>query len=220
MWLVVNKRHRINSTTKVGLRYGLRHLAVSFFILETSKRKVIMDVEALRKQYLPNKIKVLFIAEAKPDADDRFFYDTQVSARDYLYLNLMRALYDDAKNAEVKDLRKQKEKFLERFKKDGYYLVDAVDEIDSKMKSPQRTRAIKSNANKKIVEVRELLDKHGDQNTKVVLIKATVFDGLYNLMKSEFNIVNDFKIYFPSSRKKNVENFLEGMSKVVEELRV
>ena len=179
-----------------------------------------MDVEALRKQYLPNKIKVLFIAEAKPDAGDRFFYDTQVSTRDYLYLNLMRALYDDAKNAEVKDLRKQKEKFLERFKKDGYYLVDAVDEIDSKMKSPQRTRAIKSNANKKIVEVRELLDKHGDQNTKVVLIKATVFDGLYNLMKSEFNIVNDFKIYFPSSRKKNVENFLEGMSKVVEELRV
>ena len=28
-----------------------------------------MDVESLRKQYLPNKIKVLFVAEAKPDAD-------------------------------------------------------------------------------------------------------------------------------------------------------
>ncbi len=176
-----------------------------------------MDVEALRKQYLPSKIKVLFIAEAKPDADDRFFYYDKVKTRDYLYLHMMYALY--CKTADdMQYLRDHKAEFLNRFKRDGYYLVDAVDEIDSKMKSPQRTRAIKANANKKIVEVRELLDKHGDQNTKVVLIKATVFDGLYDLMKSDFNIINDFKIYFPSSHKKNVENFLEGMRSVVLEL--
>lgn len=59
---------------------------------------------------------------------------THVIAKDYLYLNLMRALYDDAKSTDIKYLREQKIKFLKRFKEDGYYLVDAVDEVKSEWK--------------------------------------------------------------------------------------
>lgn len=178
-----------------------------------------MDVETLRKQYLPNKIKVLFIAEAKPDADDRFFYSPQVTAKDYLYLNLMRALYDDAKSADIKYLREQKMKFLKRFKEDGYYLVDAVDEIKSEWKSPQRTKAIKANAENKINEIGQLLSDHDSVDAKIVLIKSTVFDGLYESMKGSdfnFNIIHDFKIYFPSTGRES--DFFKQMDKIVKEL--
>lgn len=174
-----------------------------------------MDVEKLRKSYLPNKIKVLFIAEAKPDADDRFFYYDKVKTHDYLYLHLMYALYDKTKD-DVQYLRDHKAEFLNRFKEDGYYLVDAVDEIRSNPPSSKRTRIIRANAVNKISEIRELLAKHGDQNTKIVLVKATVFDALYDLMKEDFNIVNDFKIYFPSTG--NEADFLKQMSKVTQEL--
>lgn len=180
-----------------------------------------MDVEALRKRYLPSKIKALFIAEAKPDAEDRFFYDPQVATRDYLYLNLMRALYDDVKNAEVKELRERKAEFLERFKKDGCYLIDAVDEIKSEWKSPQRTKAIKANAENKINEIGQLLSDHDSVDAKIVLIKSTVFDGLYESMKKSdynFNIIHDFKIYFPSTGRES--DFFRQMYKIAKELRV
>ena len=175
-----------------------------------------MDVEALRKHYLPSKIKVLFVAEAKPDAADRFFYYDKVTTRDYLYLHMMYALYGKTHD-DMQYLRAHKAEFLSRFKQDGYYLVDAVDEISASMSSPKRTKAIKANAANKIAEIRELLSTHGDQNTKVVLIKATVFDGLYDVMKDDFNIVNKSKIYFPSNGRER--EFLEQMAEVIESMR-
>jgi hypothetical protein len=176
-----------------------------------------MDVESLRKQYLPSKIKVLFVAEAKPDADDRFFYYDKVRTHDYLYLHIMYALYGKT-TVDTQYLREHKVDFLNRFKQDGYYLVDAVDEVESGMSSSKRTKAIKANATNKIAEIRELIAKHGDQNTKVVLIKTTVFDGLYDSMKNEFYIMNDFKIPFPSNG--NEAGFLKQMSKVTQELHI
>ena len=175
-----------------------------------------MDVETLRENYLPNRIKVLFIAEAKPDTDDRFFYYHKVMTHDHLYLHLMYALYDKTKD-DTQYLRNHKTEFLNRFKQDGFYLVDAVDEIKSGTSSPTRTKAIRTNAANKLAEIRELISKHGDLNTKIVLIKATVFDALYDLMKDEFNVVNDFKVNFPSTG--NETKFLQQMKKVVEELR-
>ncbi len=173
-----------------------------------------MDVETLRKSYLPSKIKILFIAEAKPDADDRFFYYDKVKTKDYLYLHLIYALYGKTKD-DAQYLRDHKAEFLNSFKEDGYYLVDAVDAIESGTSSPKRTKAIKANAENKISEIRDLLSKYGDQNTKVVLIKATVFDGLYDLMKNDFDIIN-VKVPFPSSGQQ--AKFLTQMKKVVREL--
>ena len=176
-----------------------------------------MDVEKLRKSYLPSKIKVLFIAEAKPDADDRFFYYDKVKTHDHLYLYLMYALYDKTKD-DRQYLRDHKAEFLSRFKTDGYYLVDAVDAIKSGTSSPKRIKAIKTDSESKISEIRELLAEHGDQNTKIVLIKTTVFDALYDLMKDEFNIINDFKIYFPSNSRET--DFLKQMNRVKERLYI
>lgn len=174
-----------------------------------------MDVETLRKSYLPSKIKVLFIAEAKPDANDRFFYYDKVNTRDYLYLHLMYALYDKTK-ADTQYLRDHKVESLNRFKQDGYYLVDAVDEIVARSKPAPRVKAIRANADKKIAEIESLISQYGSVDTKIVIISATVHKVLYEPLKSKFNVVNDSAIYFPSNGRQS--DFLRQMSKIVKEL--
>lgn len=174
-----------------------------------------MDVEALRKQYLPSKIKVLFIAEAKPDADDRFFYYDKVKTHDHLYLHLMYALYGKTKD-DNDYLREHKAEFLNRFKEDGYYLVDAVDEIKARTEPAVRIKAIRVNAEIKTGEMEALVSQHGTEDTKVVIIAATVFKGLYEHLKDKFNVINDTPIYFPSNGQQSA--FLRQMSKIVKEL--
>lgn len=175
-----------------------------------------MDVEKLRKSYLPQKISVLFVAEAKPDSPNRFFYYDKVASKDYLYIHLMRALYGYSEKDE-QWLRDNKQKMLDRFKSDGYYLVDAVDEIKAGTKSAARVKAIRANADNKISEIESLISQHGSEDTKIVIIKATVFKVLYEPLKNKFNVVNDSSIYFPSHS--NQSAFLEQMGKVVQELR-
>lgn len=175
-----------------------------------------MDVESLRKQYLPNKIKVLFVAEAKPDADDRFFYYDNVKTDDYLYLHMMYALYGKTKD-DQQDLRDNKGEFLNKFKEDGYYLVDAVDEIKVRTKPAVRIKAIRANADIKTDEIELLLSQHGTRDTKVVIIAATVFKGLYEHIKDKFNVINNTPIYFPSNGQQSA--FLRQMGEIMEEIR-
>lgn len=171
-----------------------------------------MDVEKLRRQYLPDKIRFLFVAEAKPDSPDRFFYYDKVTRRDYLYIYLMRALYGYGDQDE-QWLRDNKQVMLDRFKNDGCYLVDAVDEIKADTKQSARIKAIKANADNKIAEIESLLSQHGDEHTELVIIKATVFKVLYEPLKTKFNVINDSPIYFPSHS--NQFAFLMQMSKVM-----
>lgn len=175
------------------------------------KKGLSMNVEKLRKKYLPQKINVLFVAEAKPDNPERFFYYDNVTSRDYLYIYLMRALYEYGKQDE-RWLRDNKREMLEKFKSDGYYLVDTVDEIKAGTKQAARIKAIKANADNKVAEIESLLSRYGSESTKVVIIKATVFKALYEPLKSKFNVANDYPIYFPSYGRQL--EFLHQMSDV------
>jgi len=94
--------------------------------------------EASRK-YRPLPIRVLFIAEAPPAMKfGRFFYFVQVKQADTLFLEMMKVLYpldtgfveyEDGRKPEfeAKRVRRQKAELLEKFKRDGFYLIDASD---------------------------------------------------------------------------------------------
>lgn len=167
-----------------------------------------MDINGLRNQYLPQRIHVLFVAEAVPDSPDRFFYYDKVAEKDWLYLYLMRALYGDMT---VDYLRANKTELLARFKADGYYLIDAVDDpITTKMSPGMRTEMVRANASKKVAEIKNLLAVSGDSDARIVLIKQTVFDGMYEpLMREGLPVANKSSIYFPSSGQQ--QKFLEQM---------
>lgn len=92
--------------------------------------------EASRK-YRPTSIRLLFIAEAPPALKlGRFFYFASLTNGDTLFLEMMKVLYpidigfvehgDDRKpDFDAKCVRQCKEELLKKFKRDGFYLIDA-----------------------------------------------------------------------------------------------
>jgi len=79
--------------------------------------------ESARKKYRPKPLKTLLIAEAPPSLEsERFFYFEQVASHDALFLEMMKVLYGCE---DTQGIRKRKQEFLERFKNDGFYLIDA-----------------------------------------------------------------------------------------------
>jgi hypothetical protein len=96
--------------------------------------------EAARNKYRPDQVKLLFVAEAPPAYDSgRFFYFEAVEEADTLFLEMMKVLYPkkanfvegiDNRNTgfKARQVRNRKAEFLELFKRDGFFLLDAIDE--------------------------------------------------------------------------------------------
>jgi Domain of unknown function (DUF6602) len=82
-----------------------------------------------RARYRPEKLRLVFVAEAPPASEsDRFFYFHDVRNHDALFLNLVRAVYRDVRAVkDVSLIRQRKAELLEAFKRDGLYLIDASD---------------------------------------------------------------------------------------------
>ncbi len=86
------------------------------------------DFESARQKYKPRIIRFLLVAEAPPKLrSKRFFYFEGVRKADSLFLETMRALYPH-EFSDTRAVRRQKCKFLKKFKNDGFYLIDASDE--------------------------------------------------------------------------------------------
>src|SRR5215475_8579359 len=91
------------------------------------------------RKYRPSSIKLLFIAEAPPALKSgRFFYFTGLTTGDTLFLETMKVLYpveagfseprgNQGLEFNAKRVRRRKGEFLERFKRDGFYLIDALE---------------------------------------------------------------------------------------------
>lgn len=81
--------------------------------------------EKLRESYRPSEIKTLIIGEAPPNGGTRFFYHDDVPQHDNLFLAVMGVLYPtETLLYKINRTPKEKKKLLERFKTDGFYLMD------------------------------------------------------------------------------------------------
>lgn len=158
--------------------------------------------QTARLKYKPNKIRILFIAEAPPQDERRFFYYEDVTSHDALFINLIRVLYPDFVNVygkSVEAIRDNKTNLLNSLKQDGYFLIDALPKpINLKLSSSKRKNLIKQNKDNLLREIFTLQGKN--KNMQVVLIKATVYDALLQpLLKDKIDVINgDIKIPFPS----------------------
>ena len=56
-------------------------------------------IQKAREKYLPNKIKLLFVAESPPEDVKRFFYFEDVPEQDSLFIQTMRVLYNITESA-------------------------------------------------------------------------------------------------------------------------
>ena len=163
--------------------------------------------EEAATRYAPSETRVLFIAESPPASIDRYFYYPDVKRQDSLWVELTRALYP-GDFGKTRDERHRKPCWLKRFQADGYRLIDAVKEP-----GPTAVEAICGNAARVIDEIREI------DPQQVVLIKATVYDGLFDILKrAGVPVVNQGKLPFPGSGQQR--NFRDRFRQLVKSGRL
>ena len=152
----------------------------------------------LRRQYQPENIKLVIIAESPP-ASGKYFYDTTGSAKEPLFAAIMRQL-DLSPSSKQAGLRELQER--------GWVLVDAtyqpVDKL-TKNASQDRDEAIGRDYPLLLDDLASLMP---DRFVPVVLIKVNVCRILEPLLlKDGFRVLNGGSaIYFPSNGRQTEFN--------------
>lgn len=169
-----------------------------FAVKNKPKISATVDTSELKKQlekarlaYKPDSVKYLLVAEAPPDSVERFFYYDNVHQHDYLFLGIAQALYPELKDKFLASGRSSeiKDSILLKFKADGFYLLD-LSELPLSLMSGDLYSQLPT-----LVEKINLI---ADKQTKIILIKATVYDTAFQHLQSEgFENVVDVRIPFP-----------------------
>jgi hypothetical protein len=150
-------------------------------------------IAKLRKRYKPKTVKVLFVAESPPVSDDdkvRFFYNPRQERWDYMYRAVMEAVFPD-----FQYFPDEKDKWLRKFQKHGYYMIDATDMPVNRISAAKRHQILKDSVKLKQDEISKLVTK----KTPIVLIKKNVFE-VFNepLRNAGYNVIHEEFLPFPS----------------------
>lgn len=184
-------------------------------------------LEAAEKFLPENKINTIFIFESPPfeppfhpisnkyNEKWSYFYNYKSDGSDNLRRIICRTLFNEKMDSA--------KGFLEKFSNQGYFLVDAVNypiddiikeskhliKVDSKNKvhPDERVEIIYSEADELVKTIDYWVGKSKSNlpNIKMIVVKATVFKGLFtknNKFKEKvddgiFNVLNDSKIDYP-----------------------
>lgn len=156
--------------------------------------------EKIRQRYKPTHIKLLLIAESPPPAADiqssRHFYRSEkVRTDDRLFTNTIKALYPETAEMKEVELEEQKEQWLQRFKADGRYMIEALEASQMhEVTKPQRRVRIKAT----LPQIIERVKKLASADTKIILIKSNVFDiAATPLREAGFTVLNTELVDYP-----------------------
>lgn len=153
------------------LFYGNEHIFYGII-------KNMSSYDEVRKKYRPTHIKVLLIAESPPPAPEvqssrQFYYTDRIRKDDRLFVNTIRALYPETLESTEAQLEEEKEQWLQRFKDDGLYMIEALeDSQEHEVTKKQRQERINAVLPRLLERVKAL----AEPGTKIILIKSNVFD--------------------------------------------
>lgn len=172
--------------------------------------------EDIRQLYRPDQVRYLLIAESPPpDAaaeGSRHFYRTdRVRLDDRLFLNTIKALYPKAVDETDRELETDKERWLRRFQRDGWYMIEAL-EISMRHEVTKRDRQanIKLALPRLIERVREI----AGNETKITLIKSNVFEvAAEPLRQAGFTVLNQQLLDYPGHY--NQQAYRQKLAKLV-----
>lgn len=158
------------------------------------------EYDIIREKYRPQHIKILLIAESQPPKPEiggsRHFYRTdKIRPDDRLFVNTIRALYPEAIDSSQEDLEKDKEQWLQRFMKDGWYMIESLEtSLEHEVTKKQRQELIKEHLPRLLERVSKLAEK----NTKIILVKSNVFDVATEPLKAKgFTVLNTELLDYP-----------------------
>ena len=165
----------------------------------------------LRLRWKPENVRLLMIAESAPDdrgdlAARRFFYADRLGA-DNLFRGVVQAIYGVGK-----ETLKQtgKEPWLDKLRRDGFYLIDLAELPVNTMKPAERRRVL-------VDSVPGCVDRASALNPSgAMIVKADLFAVLGPALKrANVNVLQDGPIAFPlgNTRAAFVEQFNRARSK-------
>jgi hypothetical protein len=158
-------------------------------------------------RYKPATVRVLFIAEAPPAFRyNRLFYFEALRDGDTLFLEMMKTLYASAvgftengfsPGSSAEAIRSRKSELLARFKREGYFLIDASEEpMPDGASSSQKLALLRASMPRLIVRLKEFAI---DKNTPIVLIGGVTYSACaQSLMNLGFNVINQAMIDHPA----------------------
>jgi hypothetical protein len=153
-------------------------------------------VEAAER-YRPEHIRLLLIAEAPPEAEDRYFYFHDVHTQDSLFRYVARSLLPDAQPT-----RENKPVLLAQLRDRGVFLIDLKQD-------PVDGTALTAYVPDLLRRVQEL------NPDRIVLIKATVYDAAYAALAAAGLPVSSIRVPFPGSgRQKQFEEAFARATRV------
>ena len=150
-----------------------------------------------RNKYRPTELRTLLIAESPPCNPERFFYFEDVRTHDSLFLEIMGVIYPELKEAYLKSKRdpELKAELLEAFQSDGFLLID-LSEVPQELSGESDAECLPG-----------LLSRVGSlatDETRIILIKANVYDCAYRLLTDAGYRVSAERLPFPGSGQQRV----------------
>jgi plasmid stability protein len=193
---------------KGGLGTAIHNLFAP--IWDARETEASMSFEEARSKYLPDQIKLLFLAEAPPKLNSkRFFYFANVETADVLFLEMMKVLYPkETKFSESlrakesgyspKKVRAEKEEFfLPKFKNEGFYLIDASENPMPDNVKPRMKESLIRNSLPTLTG--KLSKVCGTQCPGIVLIGNPVYQVCNDPLRAAgFRILNEGPINTPA----------------------
>lgn len=173
--------------------------------------------DEVRQKYRPAHIKVLLIAESPPPAPDvqssrQFYYTDRIRKDDRLFVNTIRALYPETLEISEAELEEAKEAWLQRFKSDGWYMIEALeDSQEHEVTKKQRQQRIHEVLPRLLERVKEL----AEPGTKIILIKSNVFDVASEPLKQAgYHVLNTELVDYPG--RFNQRAYREKIAKLIQ----
>ncbi len=140
---------------------------------------------AAARRYQPSRIRLLLVAQAPPEADDRYFYFPDVAQHDWLFRAVVQALLPG-----VELTRDNKSALLEQLRDGGVFLIDL--KPDPIVNSRDSLAELRPHVPALLQRIAEL----GPE--RIILIKTDVYDAVYTALAVAGLPVSKVRIPFPS----------------------
>lgn len=166
-----------------------------------------------RAHWKPVPVRLLLIAESAPDdggdlANRRFFYHDNLTGKDGLFREVVRALYG---NPVLVSGPNAKKPWLEKLKSDGVFLIDLAPVPVNYHSPSERAAALQRNIEATVSLARDL-DPDG-----IVLVKQNVFNLLERPLRAAgLPLIHDAMIPFPGSGQQTRfrERFADALTRL------
>ncbi len=179
---------------------SVRHIPIILYCKNVGYNLHMTSYESVREKYKPSHIKFLLIAESPPPAPEiqssrQFYYTDRIRKDDRLFTNTIRALYPETMDTPESQLEDAKETWLRKFQRDGFYMIEALEESQvHEVTKQERKELIRTSIPQIIKRVRKLTGK----DTKIILIKSNVFEEAAEpLREAGFVVLNEELVDYP-----------------------